>query len=254
MLDHLSYSSISAYQLCARSWRYRYVDKVQTPKSPNLAFGSAVHETVEHLIVSRHRGQSADVQATWAEKWAKQQSEDIAWDGELPEEWANNGARILAHPTVQATIDQIVPLVEDNQPVVEKRVELRVPGIDVPIIGFIDLITADGVPCDFKTAARSWTQDQADKEMQVLFYLTALNQAGYTLNPELRFRHIVFVKTKTPQVQVIESRRKPADLFWLFNTIGDVWRGIQAEVFPPNPSAWKCSEKWCEYWHLCRGY
>ena len=115
------------------------------------------------------------------------------------------------------------------------------------------MVGADGVPCDFKTAARAWTQEQADKELQVLFYLAALNQAGYELNPDMKFRHYVFTKTKTPQAQVIESSRKVADLFWLFQIVSEVWRGIESETFPPNTSTWKCSPKWCEYYQLCRG-
>jgi hypothetical protein len=31
------------------------------------------------------------------------------------------------------------------------------------------------------------------------------------------------------------------------------WRGIEAGVYPMNPSTWKCSPKYCEYWPLCRG-
>ncbi len=250
--DHLSYSSISLWQTCPRAWRYRYVEQMPAAKSPSLAFGSAMHNTIEALILSRHNGADTDPTATWLEKW-QSHSTDVNWDSELPEQWANDGIRILTSPDFKTLLDKLSPHTEQGQPAIEKRIELRVPGVPVPVIGFIDLIAADGVPCDFKTASRSWTQDQADRELQPLFYLAALNQAGYNLNPELRFHHIVLVKTKTPQVQVIESRRKPADLLWLCQLIADVWLGISSRVFPPNPGCWKCSERYCEYYTHCRG-
>jgi putative RecB family exonuclease len=92
--------------------------------------------------------------------------------------------------------------------------------------------------------------------MQPAFYLAALNQSGYhsgTAQSSFYFRHYVFVKTKQPKVQIWESTRTIKDLFWLFGLITDVWRGIEREVFPPNPGTWKCSSKYCEHWSHCRG-
>ena len=35
--------------------------------------------------------------------------------------------------------------------------------------------------------------------------------------------------------------------------IQKVWKGIEAGVFPENPSTWKCNPRYCEYWPICRG-
>ncbi|KKL22434.1 hypothetical protein LCGC14_2435510, partial [marine sediment metagenome] len=48
---------------------------------------------------------------------------------------------------------------------------------------YIDLIEADGVPVDLKTAARKWSKGKEHGEMQVDFYLLGLNYEGYDLNP-----------------------------------------------------------------------
>ena len=249
-LDHLSYSSISAYLACPRAWKYHYIDKIKMPTSPSLIFGTAFHQTVQTMIAAQR---PVDVVPIWNENWSKVQQQEIAWNGELPEQLGNEGLRMLSHPATLDVVNRLKPLIENRQPVIEKRIELRVPDVPVPIIGFVDLITKDGIPHDFKTAARSWTQEQAQSEMQPLFYLAALGQMGYTLNPDLKFRHVVFVKTKTPQCQVFESVFNYSQYFFLIETIQHVWRGIKAEVFPPNPGTWKCSERYCEYWKLCRG-
>jgi len=252
-LEHLSYSSVSAYLTCPRSWRFKYVDKVKTPTAPALAFGSAFHGAVEDLIMARHRGDMMKPAEVWAARWALATEQDIAWNGDLPEEHSNVGMKMLSHPATATVLDQFRPLVEDGEPVVERRVELHIPDVPVPVLGFIDLICADGVPADMKTAARAWTQEQAEKEMQPTYYLAALNQVGYTLNPERKFRHFVWTKTKVPQVQIIESKRTTEDLLWLMALVRDVWHGIEREVYPANPGSWKCSERWCDYWGLCRG-
>jgi len=127
-----------------------------------------------------------------------------------------------------------------------------VPGVPLPVIGYIDLMTADGVPGDFKTSRNRWTQGDAEGEIQPLVYLAALHQAGRPVAGN-RFRHYVITKTKKPEVQVIEHRHTMMEIFWLFELIRRVWRGIEAEVFPVNPNAWLCSSRYCAYWTQCRG-
>jgi len=93
--------------------------------------------------------------------------------------------------------------------------------------------------------------------MQPTFYLAALSQDDYPLVKDgdgaYLFRYYVFVKTKKPKVQIWETTRTVSDLFWLFGLIREVWHGIEAGVFPPNPETWKCSPRYCEYWGICRG-
>ena len=255
-IDHLSYSSVSTYLLCPRSWQFRYLDRIETPTSPSLTFGSAFHGAIEDYLVRKALGDDASEPAAfWGKHWRAQLERNsvIEWGRDSQEELCNTGLRMLTAEDVVSTVTSIVPLLVHDRPLIEERVELRVPGVPVPVIGYIDLVEQDGVPCDFKTAARSWSASRAQSELQPVFYLAALNQSGYELNPDLRFRHYVFTKAKSPQVQIWDTERTPSDLFWLFDLIAEVWRGIERGVFPPNPSTWKCSRKHCEYWSLCRG-
>lgn len=262
-LDHLSYSSISSYLMCPRAWQYHYIDKVKTPRSAALVFGSVFHDVIEdHVRQSTIHAARAETGLSLTEKWqtwwdvATAEGNEIDWGKDTAESLADQGVRILGDPAIAAQIDAIEPLINsDGQPMIEQKVTLQVPGIPIPIIGYIDLITNDGVPCDFKTSSRSWTQEQAEGETQPLFYLAAMNQAGMVPAgaQSLTFRHLVFTKTKTPKLEVFETQRRVSDLFWLFGLIEQVWRGIEAEVFPPNPGTWKCSPCFCEHWTLCRG-
>ena len=265
-LDHLSYSSISTWQMCGASWKFRYIDKPAGLTSTALVFGSAFHNAVENFLARQVEGsEKVSLLDCWHEAWKNESTrmdpetderkprEDVNWDLETPESLCNEGVRILGHPDIQQGILSIKPLIRaDFSPAIETKIELKVPGVPIPIIGYIDIIAADCVPGDFKTSSRSWSADKAEDEIQTLFYLAALNQAGFEVK-DWRFRHYIFVKTKTPQFQVFEHRHNPTQLMWLFKMIGEVWRAIEAGVYPPNPGSWKCSPKYCEYWALCRG-
>ena len=246
MVDHLSYSSITAYLSCPRSWQFKYVEKAPTYATPELAFGSAIHEAVEKYV-QQPIGERQPATAFWSSAWASAtERQPVVWGADNKEAHYNKGMDILSNEQIIYNLNTL------QATKIEEKVELRVPGVPIPIIGYIDIQTEDGIPGDFKTSARSWTQDRAQSETQSLFYLAALNQAGRTV-PGWKFRHYIIVKTKTPQWQVFEHSHSPGEVFWLFGMIAAVWKGIEAGVFPENPGSWKCSANYCDFWTKCRG-
>lgn len=247
MLDHLSYSSINTYLLCGRAWRRRYIDKEQTPTSSALVLGSAFHNAIEAAV------QGADLESQFQQSWLWQleRNPDVDWGQDTQSSVKATGERMVKSKSVQDLLGRLRENFDGDPEKIEKRVELRVPGVPVPIIGYIDLITKDGVPGDFKTAARMWRDGKADEELQPLFYLAALNQAGIEV-PGWMFRHYVFTKTTRPEAKVFEVQHKPSEIFGLFEIIKAAWRGIEAGVYLLNTSTWKCSPKYCEFWSTCR--
>jgi hypothetical protein len=256
MIDYLSYSSINLYLTCGEAWRRKYLLKEPQPSSIQLMFGSAFHGTVEEYISTRGQEEATySPEQLFPYKWracVERDGYNVEWGADTPEQHENEGIRILSTPEVQKLIDSITPLVDEQGVFIERKIELRVPGVPIPVIGYIDLMTADGVPGDFKTSATKWTQDKAEAEIQPLFYLAALHQAGRTV-PGLKFRHYVVTKTKQPAAQVLEHSHTWQEVFWLYDLIKRAWDGISREVFPVQPGAWLCSSKFCSAWSQCRG-
>jgi hypothetical protein len=248
-LDHLSYSSISSYLLCGEAWRRQYVVKEPAPVSDSLVLGSAFHGAVEAYLKG-----APDLEAAFGQSWAQQleRDQEICWENGLPDETLATGYRMVKAKPIHKMLDDIKANFDPEHGLIERRVELHVPGVPVPIIGYIDVITRDGVPGDFKTASRMWADGKADEEMQPLFYLAALNQEGI-LVPDWTFRHYVVSKGQHPDAKVFEVKRKPSEVFGLFEIIKAAWQGIKAGVYLMNPDTWKCSPKWCERWSVCRG-
>lgn len=248
MIEHLSYSSISMYLDCPESWHRKYILKEPVRSSPALVMGSAFHGTIEKLVVNP----GIDVLSTWAEEWGKVvKDQNVFWGTDTPEEIFNDGVRMFSNSTLLSEIKKIKPGMDEQGAKIERKVELRVPGVPIPVIGYIDIILQDGTPADFKTSARSWSDDKAADSLQGLFYLAALNQAGIDIN--WKFKHIIFVKTKEPKVQFLENIHKPGELFFLFDLIQRVWLGIQNEVYVMNPTTWRCNSKYCDWFADCRG-
>jgi hypothetical protein len=221
-----------------------------------LTFGSAFHNAIEAYLKDERENRKPLAQywrRHWNEAIERDGLENIDWSDGNPDTHFQNGLSMLTADTIQQTLDEIEPLRDDKRAHIEDRIELQVPGVPIPLIGYIDIITADGVPGDFKTASRKWWGDKADKSMQPTFYLAALNQNGYELNTDMAFKYYIFTKTKNPAAQILSTKRTNFDLVWLFDMVLETWRAIEAEHFPPNPTGWKCSEKYCEFWNICRG-
>jgi hypothetical protein len=132
-----------------------------------------------------------------------------------------------------------------------------VPGVDVPIIGYLDLVEADGVPGDIKTAGRAWDVDKPRRELQPRIYIAGLLQEGYDVprgpNGGYLFRHYVWLKTREMRIQELETEYSAASIAQGVLAALHSWKGIKAGVFLKNSGSWRCGEKFCPIWHECMG-
>lgn len=255
-IQYLSYSSINLFLTCSEAWRRKYIAKEPQSSTPALLFGSALHNTIEQHIANRFEDVQINtgLQGLWDSNWnaAVEREPNCEWGADTPEQHYEEGLRLLSNPELQQMVNRLTPLRDDAGLFMEREVFVNVPGVPVPIKGYIDIVTNDGVPGDFKTSAQMWSQEKAKAELQPLFYLAALNQLGRD-SPGLRFRHYVITKTKQPKVQVIESQHTYDSIFWLYGLVQQVWRAIESENYVMNPHAWLCGPKYCGAWSRCRG-
>ena len=57
------------------------------------------------------------------------------------------------------------------------------------------------------------------------------------------------MKYKNPALQFYDAYRPPDGDLWFAGLALDIRRGVEHEVFPPNPG-WMCND--CEYGRMCR--
>jgi len=255
MIKHLSYSSINHYLNCSRSWRYRYVNKLDEGKSEALLFGSAWHKMIGNMVNG-----TLDHMLAWRDGLTESLPDDIE-DGQS---WITNinllGSRILAESEVRQHIKNLKPSYHEIStgeyaPYLEHKFEFTIPQVEVPVIGYIDMINEDMTPIDFKTSSRRWTQKRADNDLQATFYIAGMHSQGLIKSDQFPypFEYHVFTKTKNPEVQVLRTYRTAEQVLELFELIKMVWDAMKSQMYLPNPNGWQCSEKYCSFWQHCEG-
>jgi hypothetical protein len=137
----------------------------------------------------------------------------------------------------------------DGKPQIEQFFKYTLPDVGVPVLGYIDMVDAQYVPCDIKVSG--WNAAVASDYAgsgQALVYLHALRLQG---NSTSYFRHIAL--SGKPSANVFTQQRFDYEIAWMLDMIRRVWLGIKAGAFPPNYTNKWCSANNCEYWDMCRG-
>jgi len=254
-VSNLSYSAISSYLMCGQWWKFKKVLKLPTPHSDAAFFGSVFHKAAQTYLV-QDASDKTSLQDLWLTTWEVMLKEWEAHPGGF--KWSNDPAAFMhegfdmcRNVRLIETLDQYHVLYDDGGPFIERRFEFMLPDVEVPIVGYIDLVAENGIPLDFKVTSRAWSEDKARKELQPLFYLYALREMGREVRT---FTHFVVVRGRNIGIQIINSEFDPGEFEYMIQTVQNVWSGIKAGIYQMAPADhWKCTPKWCEFWDQCRG-
>jgi putative RecB family exonuclease len=145
-------------------------------------------------------------------------------------------------------------LSDDNFTVlaIEEAFSFNIPGVEVPIIGAMDLIEEDEaetlIITDFKTSSKAYSVAEVDNNFQILIYYMAARANGYA-DREIILKFDTLIKTKKPKFEQYFTVRSKIDEIRAIRKIQAVWNGIKSGVFIPNDTSWKC--KYCSYRKAC---
>lgn len=152
-VKNLSHSAINDFKWCPLLWYGRRVAKwtetIPEGQRKAMDLGTAIHAG----LGAYHTG------------------------GDIEEAMVKTFFKVKLPPPEQTTAYRVVQKYQaqfDPLPgVAEFRFMMPIPGVPVPYIGFIDLLTEDGI-IDWKsTSGNSWVQGKADKEAQATAYWRA---------------------------------------------------------------------------------
>ena len=251
---HWSFSSLNQIlSVCSLAWRFSHIDKLPRPFTPvSLAMGSAYHRVMEFIAMHRLEGRlpmPAETRDLFHTLWEREQKEGPPMEQteDPPEKLAEQGAGLVA-----AYLQQIDP----RERVLDINQAFAVPvgSSERPLIGEIDCIVegADSQPVlvDWKTSARRWPKEQADKSLQPTAYLYAYSQ----LKPGCtdKFRFDVAVKNKTPVVELNHTSRTSDDFLRLERLVEAADRIVQHELFYPCDQSFACAG--CQYAEPCKAW
>jgi hypothetical protein len=123
--------------------------------------------------------------------------------------------------------------------------------------GTMDYVQPDGVIWDWKTASRPYYgKEKQSQAIQPTVYAAALHYERQLEYP-IEFRYGVMVRQETPKAQIVCINRTEAHERWLMHTIKPALvtaiRIGTNNSWVMNDTTALCSDKWCDYWSLCKG-
>ena len=241
----LSVTKLKMWLRCPLQFRFRYVEGIKIPPDSGLTLGKSVHAGIEgnyvQKLISFNDLPLADVLDIYSTAFEKYMQEEFNFGEDKPGEVKDLGAELL-----KVYHTELSPKI---QPVsVEEHFVLEFENVPYGFQGYTDLTDSLGNIRDAKTSKRSYSQDAAEKDIQLTAYNLAHNCLKGTKINGLVFD--VLVKNKTPKVQTISSPpRSEAQLNRLLKLIGSVAQSIKTGNFYPCESPMSCS--WCGYKQLC---
>jgi len=250
---HLSVSQISTLLKCGRLYELQYLDRVPVKSGGSLVKGGAYHAALEayfHQQIHGHPATAEIAHQAFEASWQARTSQNaVAWGGANPAREKARGLQL-----VDAYLEQVAPGIAPAA--VERRFEIELPGVEMPLVGVIDLIEQDGTLVDHKTAGKAWSRQKAAQALQPAAYMYAMRQLTGQA-PVFRFDVAVdkLGLKKDPRVefQRFELRPESLDFDFFEQLVLRAFQQIAIGIFPPNPSGWWCSAANCPVWEHCRG-
>jgi putative RecB family exonuclease len=257
---HLSASSINDYVECGMLYKLGRIDRLPMEfKADALEFGTVIHLVLGEFYEAKMIGERMplkDIHNSFEEHWHRvaEGREDIKYA-----EGKDFGTLLMQGKDLLTAWYMKLP--EDNFKVlaIEEAFSVHIPGVEVPIIGAMDLIEEDEagtiIITDFKSSKKSYSTSEIDQNQQLTTYQIAAKENGYA-DREILLRIDCLIKTQKPKFQQYYTVRTEIDEIRLIKKIHQVWEGISKGVFVPNDTSWKCKncayKTACDEWFLRR--
>ena len=233
---HVSVSQVKTYVRCPRQYQMRYVVGAEPEFVPrNLVLGSAVHEGLAayyRSVMATGDSPEQDVckAAFYGTLVGFRKNKLPIKDGEDMEA---QGEALLQ--VFYETVYQDPPVVVGVE--VPFAIELHDPVtgevLEEKLVGALDLVVRESerhVVVEHKTAAKKWSQDQIQHDIQLSAYKLVGGKIGLG---DVGLRLQVLTKTKKPAMVVENTERGDKDIQDFMATVVGVLRAVDAGCFYP---------------------
>lgn len=254
MIEYINQTLLNSWSMCPERVRRRWIENEIIPPGIAARIGTGLHKGAEvNHKAKKETGEDEPLDTI----------KDAARDGYLKSlqdgvffpisEVSTAKKQIAEGVDIAVNLaslyhDSLAPQIKPN--LVEERISMDVDGLPLPFVGTVDVFTKDNWLPDLKTAARKWSQVQADSSIQATLYNELVKHHTGQYPAKLSFE--IFTKTKTPAHQSVETTRMGEDFGVLIKRAQIMLNMIQAGIFPPSdPGFWGCSFRYCGYWWTC---
>jgi hypothetical protein len=155
---HLSSSSITLHMKCPRQWQDKYLLGNRGPGSSGTTIGTAVHTALNRLF------QGQEVGNYWQE--TVEQAGEVVWKDNIEK------AQKISEAHIYHYWESVGKWIADDVVSTERELLFNVEGVDIPILGYVDLELKEEM-IDYKTTAwtsKGWVKVQPDWKFQQGLY------------------------------------------------------------------------------------
>ena len=246
---HVSVSQVKTYLACPRKYELRYVLGIPPEtRALNLVFGSAIHEGLAaYYVALKENTEPARemVLSTFNDSIDEallDQPPVLLDDDENAGTLKDKGVALLG--VFLEHVEKPDKVLAVEQPFAVDLVDPRTGHmVEEQFTGVLDaLVEVEGhqVILEHKTAAKKWSQDQLDYDLQAGAYLAAI--------PATCVRLQCLLKTKTPSLDIQDLLRSASQKNEAIDVICRVLDAIRAGAFWRN-RGWAC--RGCEFEKQC---
>lgn len=254
LISSLSASSIQMYMECSLSFKFKRIDKIEFEStSESLLMGSAIHKTIEDFYQGKKNNRPLTLEnlhQKLEEHWKNALEDEpkvFYKEGKDAESCLNEGKELIA------TYYRELPPDDFKVLGTEMAFKIEIAGLDVPIIGVMDLILMDPesnqiIIVDHKTSSKAYSKDDIEKSLQLTLYYMAAKQYGYE-GEDILLRFDCLIKNKKPRLEQYYTVRTDEDENRLVKKIQHIHQAIEQGIFIPNDASWKCG--YCAFKNHC---
>jgi CRISPR/Cas system-associated exonuclease Cas4 (RecB family) len=235
-------------------YQLRYIERIRTPSTAAQLLGRAVHAVIEtYYKQKRSGGEVLDCEAAFDVL-------DDALDATLHELDEEGRAEVeemreLGYDLVEYYVESVAPHIRPH--LIEERFSFRVPGVDVPIVGYVDLVDQEGTVIDHKTSSSPFSADYLAHDVQLLTYSLGYNalRLGARQRPDQLppastlppVRLDIMVKGEEITYQRLEFRYEQEHVEQYVERVNAVAAGIRTADFRPFWQVREPDPKVCGY-------
>jgi putative RecB family exonuclease len=204
---HLSHSSINMYMECGLQYKFSKIDKLKPQFiADNLVYGITVHRVLADFHQERLIGKllsADDLCDLFGMYWksAAEDSESIKYSKKNTYDSIMSGGKSAAKAYHRHLPKDLYTIVA-----IEEPFSITPDGLDIPIIGVMDLVEEDSdgtiIITENKTSGKAYSNLQIDKNLQLTVYQIAARSNGYA-DREILLRIDCLIKTTTQHLNHI---------------------------------------------------
>jgi len=250
---HRSVSQINTYLSCPKKYKYAYVDEGINIMTDNTAksLGLALHKAQEfnyHQKIESKKDLPLEKIDTFMVEFLMREflnNKDNPNFFKVKYRKKETGEQIiiLAQKMLKTLYNEV--MIKTQPLFVELPITLNILGQDFLL--YIDLIDKDYIIRDLKTSGQRYPEGAIELNTQLIAYALAFRTKFGRKEKAVQLD--VITKAKTPQIQQLRTKVTNKNITRFLNTLEQVNKAIEAEIFPPVDNQMTCG--WCDFKDLC---